>query len=194
MGVLLLLVLSVVASGVAAASGILRGGTQPVVSQSGTGTSGQGSSSGGQGAAQGQSPVTATPTPSSGCDLSQVSVTASTDKATYAPGENPLLSLKVTNDGSVPCDVNLGTSQMEFAIMSGADRIFSSRDCQAASEDLIKTIQPGKSETANFPWERNRTVEGCSPVAAKPGGGGATYVFTAKLGNKQSQKAVFQLG
>jgi hypothetical protein len=137
----------------------------------------------------------ATPTPSAtpSCNQNLVTVSASTDKAAYGPEENPLLTLKVTNGGTMPCEVNIGTSQMEFLVTSGADRIFSSRDCQAKSEDLVKIIAPGASETANFPWFRNRSVEGCQPVEAKPGGGGAYYIFTAKLGSKASPKAVFQL-
>ena len=72
-------------------------------------------------------------------------------------------------------------------------------NCEAVIEDgriyveSIKTIQPGKSETANFPWQRNRTLEGCGAINAKPGGGGAYYTFEARLGNKTSPKAVFQL-
>ncbi len=103
-----------------------------------------------------------------------------------------MLSLSVTNGNKVPCEVNMGTSQMEFLIISGSDRIFSSRDCQAESADLLKTIAPGKTETANFPWPRNRSVPGCVAIEAVPGAGG-TYVFTARLGNALSPKAVFQL-
>ncbi|MFF1252168.1 hypothetical protein ACFVYC_06700 [Pseudarthrobacter sp. NPDC058329] len=136
-----------------------------------------------------------TPTPSATptCNQNLVTVSASTDKAAYGPGENPMLTLKVTNGGTMPCEVNIGTSQMEYLVTSGPDRIFSSRDCQAKSEDLEKIIAPGASETANFPWSRNRSVEGCQPVEAQPGGGGAYYIFTAKLGSKASPKAVFQL-
>jgi hypothetical protein len=122
-----------------------------------------------------------------------VTVSASTDKPAYGPGENPMLSLKVTNGGTFPCEVNIGTSQMEFLVTSGSDRIFSSKDCQASSEDLVKVIAPGASETANFPWNRNRSAEGCKAVTAAPGGGGAYYIFTAKLGSRASPKAVFQL-
>jgi hypothetical protein len=136
---------------------------------------------------------TPTPSPTPTCNQNLVTVSASTDKAAYGPGENPLLTLKVTNGGTMPCEVNIGTSQMEFLVTSGPDRIFSSKDCQAKSEDLVKTIAPGASETANFPWPRNRSVEGCQAVEAKPGGGGAYYIFTAKLGSKASPKAVFQL-
>ncbi|WP_133831292.1 hypothetical protein [Arthrobacter sp. AG258] len=139
----------------------------------------------------------ATPSPTAAatptCNQNLVTVTASTDKAAYGPGENPMLTLKVTNGGTVPCEVNIGTSQMEFLVTSGSDRIFSSKDCQASSEDLEKVIAPGASETANFPWGRNRSADGCKPVSAAPGGGGAYYIFTAKLGSRASPKAVFQL-
>jgi len=134
-----------------------------------------------------------TPTPTPSCNPNLVTVSASTDKAAYGADETPLLTLKVTNGGTMPCEVNIGTSQMEFLVTSGADRIFSSKDCQAKSEDLVKTIAAGASETANFPWARNRTLEGCSPIEAKPGAGGAYYIFTAKLGSRASPRAVFQL-
>ena len=49
------------------------------------------------------------------------------------------------------------------------------------------------SVTVYFPWPRNRTLEGCEPIEAKPGAGGAYYIFTAKLGSRASPKAVFQL-
>ncbi|MFF1832093.1 hypothetical protein [Paenarthrobacter sp. NPDC058040] len=133
----------------------------------------------------------ASPTPV--CDFNLMTVAAKTDKPAYAAEEIPLLTMTITNGGSAPCEVNVGTSQMEYVIMSGADRIFSSKDCQTGGVDLIKTIQPGKSETANFPWQRNRTLEGCGAINAKPGAGGAYYTFEARLGNKASPKAVFQL-
>lgn len=143
------------------------------------------------------SPSGATATPSASptpvCDFNGMTVAAKTDKPAYGPEEMPLLTMTITNGGSAPCEVNVGTSQMEYLVMSGSDRIFSSKDCQTGGVDLIKTIQPGKSETANFPWQRNRTLEGCGAINAKPGGGGAYYTFEARLGNKASPKAVFQL-
>ncbi len=183
----LLLVLGLLTAGVVAIASSLGGKAEPVAQPTngpepqGTGTAAPGTS--------GTASPSAKATPV--CDLNLVTVAASTDAGSYAAGKNPVLGMKVTNGGATPCQVNVGTSQMEFQVTSGADRIFSSRDCQASSEDLVKTILPGKSETANFVWQRNRTTEGCSVVNAKPGAG--TYVFTASLGNKVSQKAVFQL-
>ena len=97
----------------------------------------------------------------------------------------------MTNGNTVPCGVNVGTTQMEFLVVSGADRIFSSKDCQADAQDLIKTIPAGGSETANFPWQRVRSTEGCKAVTGEPKPG--VYVLTASLGPVTSSKAVFEL-
>ncbi|MDQ0771044.1 hypothetical protein QF031_003793 [Pseudarthrobacter defluvii] len=195
-GALLLVIL--VVSGFALA-GAFRGGsqqassTQPSSTDPASATPAASATSSAAAAAT----ASATPSPTASatptCDQNRVTVTASTDKPAYGPGENPMLTLKVTNGGKVPCEVNIGTSQMEFLVTSGSDRIFSSKDCQASSEDLVKVIAPGASETANFPWSRNRSADGCKAVAAAPGGGGAYYIFTAKLGSRASPKAVFQL-
>ena len=188
----LLLIIALVSS--FAVAGALGNKSEQAAS-TGTGATASAGPAVGASPSQSASEPAATPTPSAtpGCNQNLVTVSASTDKAAYGPGENPMLTLKVTNGGTMPCEVNIGTSQMEFLVTSGADRIFSSRDCQAKSEDLVKVIAPGASETANFPWSRNRSVEGCQPIEAKPGGGGAYYIFTAKLGSKASPKAVFQL-
>ena len=191
LGVALLMVAALVVGGFAVAGAFSGSPERTAATDPAAGPSPSDPSAGASGSAS----ATPSPTPSAvpSCDQNLVTVSASTDKAAYGPEENPLLTLKVTNGGTMPCEVNIGTSQMEFLVTSGADRIFSSKDCQAKSEDLLKIIAPGGSETANFPWSRNRTVEGCQPVEAKPGAGGAYYVFTAKLGSKGSPKAVFQL-
>ncbi len=137
--------------------------------------------------------VSPTPAAVPACATDAVTVTASTDAAVYTAGQNPVLMLKVTNASTSPCAVNVGTNQMEFLISSGADRIFSSKDCQEDGADLIKTIAPGASEVANFPWTRIRSAAGCAAVAATPGAGGAYYSLTATLGPWTSPKVSFEL-
>jgi hypothetical protein len=187
-GAALLVVIAVVVGGFIAVASIFNGSGNPAPDPAAT-TAASASPS----AAAPSATPSGTASEGSGCQQNLIAVAASTDKPSYGAGEKPLLSLKVTNNNKVPCEVNIGTSQMEFLITSGSDRIFSSQDCQADNTDLMMTIAPGKSETANFPWQRNRTVQGCDPIEAKPGAGGAYYVFTARLANKTSTKAVFQL-
>ena len=184
----LVLVLGLIAGGVATVSAAVCAKTEQVASTEGRGTA---QPSGSQ-AAPSVSP-SATPSASPVCDQKLVTVTAATNKASYGPEEKPVLTLKVTNGGKLPCKVNIGTSQMEFLVTSGSDRIFSSGDCQASSNDLVKTIAPGKSETANFPWSRSRAVPGCAQNSHGSGGRSGYYVFIAKLGAKVSPPAVFQL-
>lgn len=138
----------------------------------------------------------ATPPPSAEasepvCDPAQIVVSAATDAPAYASGQNPVLTLTVTNNGDVACPVNVGTSQMEFLVTSGEDRIFSSVDCQEGPEDLDREILPGGSEEANFTWERNRSVPGCEAVEASPTPG--FYNLTVSLGDRTSDEASFEL-
>lgn len=133
----------------------------------------------------------ATSTTTAACDPHLITVSASTDKPSYAPNEKPVFTLKVTNGNPTPCEVNVGTKQMEFLVVSGTDRVFSSKDCQADAQDLPKTIAAGASETANFPWDRVRSTEGCKAVTVLPKPG--IYVMTASLGATTSSKAVFEL-
>ncbi|MCP2049082.1 UNVERIFIED_ORG: hypothetical protein J3D58_003154 [Paenarthrobacter nicotinovorans] len=183
----LLLVIALVVVGVLAVSGTFAGNPAPQAVSTSDPT---------QVPTQGSAPST-TPSPSASptpvCDFNLMTVAAKTDKPAYGADEKPLLTMTITNGNAAPCEVNVGTSQMEYVVMSGSDRIFSSKDCQTGGVDLVKTIQPGKSETANFPWQRNRSLEGCGVIDAKPGAGGAYYTFEARLGNKASPKAVFQL-
>ncbi|GAB3553104.1 hypothetical protein GCM10027404_24890 [Arthrobacter tumbae] len=139
---------------------------------------------------------TPTPTPTATptepvCNPASIKVTGSLDAETYAPDQNPMLSLTVSNTGEVPCPVNVGTSQMEFLITSGEDRVFSSRDCQEGAEDLEVTIKPGKSETARFTWERIRSAPECAAADGVPGPG--QYAFQTRLGERTSDEIAFTL-
>ncbi|OMH32506.1 hypothetical protein [Tersicoccus sp. Bi-70] len=136
-------------------------------------------------------PSTASPTPTATCDPAKVTVEAATDKAVYAPGEKPLLTLRVINGNPVPCEVNVGTNQMEFVITSGNDRVFSSKDCQVDPSDNKKRLAAGATDSANFPWNRNRSVAGCGTVKTEPRPG--YYRLEAKLGDRASGQTIFQL-
>ncbi|MFD1213863.1 hypothetical protein ACFQ36_17645, partial [Arthrobacter sp. GCM10027362] len=136
----------------------------------------------------------ATPSPSAlaaACEESKVVLRASTDQPAYDPGSNPLLVMEVANEGKFPCELNVGTNAMEFVVTSGTDRIFSSKDCEVDPTELLLTIQPGRSERAQFTWQRNRSAPGCTLVEANTQPG--TYVLVTRLEDRTSNKAVFEL-
>lgn len=191
-GVLALIVLALlVAGGIALANflgslGTSDAGTPPAAPTSTDASSATPTST----APAAQAPLPAA-APSGVCNEAGIKVSAAVDKTQYAAGVDPKLTLRVTNTGKAPCNINVGTSQMEFKVTSGEDIVFNSRDCQADSTNLVKSLQPGASETASFTWKRNRSAAGCAKVTAAPGPG--TYVFMATLGKWSSGKTVFAL-
>lgn len=136
-------------------------------------------------------PTESTTTAGPVCDPAGVTVLASADSESYPADRQPVFTLTVTNTGDAECTVNVGTSQMEFLISSGGDRIFSSLDCQEGAQDLEKTIPPGGTETAEFTWPRLRSVPGCEAVEALPSSG--EYELVTKLGERVSEPTGFTL-
>ena len=149
---------------------------------------------------QGQN-VQASPSPSGGeqadeasqnlCKSGEIEVVASLDKRNYAPEENPVLTLSIENTSKRDCEINVGTSQQEFLISSGSDRIFSTVDCLANSEDVLLKFAAGQKESAKFSWDRKRSAPGCKAINAQPLPG--TYKFTAALGEVTSEPVTFEL-
>lgn len=125
------------------------------------------------------------------CGDADVAVEAATDQSAYQQGENPVLILSVTNESDDECTINLGTSEMEYLVTSGEDRVFSSADCQVEASDNEQTMKPGETEKAKLTWERNRTTPDCEPVEAEPQPG--TYTLVAKLGERTSEEQTFTL-
>ncbi|MFJ2621386.1 hypothetical protein [Glutamicibacter sp. NPDC087344] len=146
-------------------------------------------------------PVSATASPSAGesappadsnsCKAEEIKITATTDQSSYASGEEPVLTLGIENTSERECEVNVGTSQQEFLISSGSDRIFSTVDCLDNGEDVLLSFAAGQKENAKFTWNRNRSAPGCKAVNVQPLPG--TYKFTAAIGEMTSDPATFVL-
>jgi hypothetical protein len=141
---------------------------------------------------------TATPTPSptpdasatvaaaKPCVASAILVEALADADTYAAGQNPQLSIRLTNEGGVDCTLNVGTTTQVFAVTSGADVWWRSTDCQTEPSDMIVTLAAGQTVSSATPvvWDRTRSsVATCGtgnrPVAP---GGGASYHVSVEIG------------
>lgn len=139
------------------------------------------------------SPTATTPVTdeTAACDPADVALVAITDKTGYDAGEQPLISMSITNTGSAPCTINAGTDAQVYIITSGADQIWSSRDCQTDPAPTQTVLEPGIAKsTAPFGWDRTRssttTCEGDRPQVAA---GGASYHLTVKLGEIESAES-----
>lgn len=150
------------------------------------------------GAADSGTDAAATPTPTPAetgvnddgtCKPSAVKVEALTDASTYAAGVNPQLSLSVTNTGTQPCRLNVGTSQQVFTITSGSDQYWTSTDCQKDPADAEVDLEPGKTVTSSTPisWDRTRSsAESCDGDRDQAPAGGASYHLKTSVAGVES--------
>lgn len=131
-------------------------------------------------------PTASTTTAKSGalCTSANVTVGAITDATSYAAGQLPKLSLSLTNTGSVPCKINVGTSQQVFTITSGTELYWKSTDCQTKPTNAEVMLQPGKTITSATPivWDRTRSDPAtCNATRPPVTAGGASYHLTTSV-------------
>jgi len=127
------------------------------------------------------------------CNPDSISLEAVTDADEYQAGQQPLISMKITNLGAAACTINVGTDAQEYSITSGSDAIWNSSDCLQNPAPAEITLEPGIDSAQSippFPWERTRssttTCEGDRPEVAA---GGATYRLSVSLGDIESAES-----
>ncbi|MFK3669427.1 hypothetical protein ACI2IX_04575 [Leifsonia aquatica] len=139
-------------------------------------------------------PATSIPTSSASasgaaCDNANVRVEAVTDKATYAAGELPQLSVAITNTGSAACKIDAGTAQQVFTITSGSEVYWKSTDCQTDKVDAEVLLQPGKTISSQTPitWDRTRSDPStCQASREQVPAAGASYHLTTTVAGIES--------
>lgn len=180
-------------------------GTRPATGQTQDAATSLPAPTGGAGGAASQTPpvegTTVDPSAASGapaCAKGDVTVEAVTDSDAYGSGQNPQLSIRLTNTGSTDCSINVGTSAQVFTIMSGEDTWWRSTDCQTESSDMVVLLAAGQtvSSAAPLSWDRTRSAVGTCGDAARDAapGGGASYNLSVQIaGIGSTQPAPFLL-
>lgn len=140
---------------------------------------------------------TSTPTPSptptaeptgtaKPCVASDILVEAVTDAETYAAGQYPQLSIRLTNEGDASCTLNVGTTTQVFTVTSGSDVWWRSTDCQTEPSDMVVTLAAGQSVASATPlvWDRTRSAVSTCGTGSRPvaPGGGASYHVAVEIG------------
>ena len=122
------------------------------------------------------------------CDPSVIVLEPITDADSYPAGVQPMLSMSITNTGAAACTFDVGTGAQLYSIVSGADPIWNSRDCQQAPTSTPQILEPGKKlSTTPFPWDRTRSsATTCTSERPPVVAGGATYRLSVSLGEAES--------
>ena len=135
-------------------------------------------------------PAATDPATAPACDATSLQVEAITSAGSYDSGEEPELSLTVTNIGTVPCTLNAGTSTQVFTVTSGADVYWTSTDCQTGAADAEVTLEPNKPVSSQTPvvWDRTRSSPETCEITNREAvpGDGASYYLTVSVGGVDS--------
>lgn len=131
---------------------------------------------------------TAPPAADEACNPAVIELEPITDAASYPAGVQPMISMSITNTGSVACTLDVGTSAQVYSIVSGSDPIWNSRDCQQGGDAFEQVLEPNTPLTTQpFPWDRTRSApDTCSDARPEVIGGGATYRLSVTLGDIES--------
>lgn len=122
------------------------------------------------------------------CSPATIQIQPVTDASSYAAGVQPMISMTITNVGSVACTFDVGTAAQAYYIVSGSDPIWNSRDCQQGGEPLERLLEPNTPLTTTpFAWERTRSSPStCGTARPEVIAGGATYRLSVSLGDVDS--------
>lgn len=122
------------------------------------------------------------------CNPAVIRLVAVTDSNSYPAGVTPMVSMSITNTGSVACTLDVGTAQQRYEIVSGSDPIWNSADCQTDPAPFEQVLQPNQTLTTTpFPWDRTRSsTTTCGSERPQVTGNGATYRLSVFLGDLES--------
>lgn len=123
-----------------------------------------------------------------GCKKSNLTVTAVASKESYAAGESPEIWMTISNSGTKPCVVDLGTKELSFSIKSGDEVYWNSVDCQTGADSREVILSPENPlSTQKITWDRTRNSPETCAVAREPvPAGGAAYKVTATANGVES--------
>lgn len=133
---------------------------------------------------------------SGACPPDSVRVAASTDEDEYEDGEEPELTIEVTNGHDADCIIDVGEAHQEFVIERDGDTVWSSRYCAATGEDDEAATNPlvfpaQSSKKASLTWPRIPVDDECRQTDESfPAG---EYALVVKLGETESDPARFSL-
>lgn len=131
------------------------------------------------------------------CTEKNIVIEAVTDKSVYEAGEQPALSVTITNTGKNVCVLNAGTKAQVFTITSGTEVYWLSTDCQVDPIDAEVSLAPGTPISSSVPimWDRTRSsVDTCDgPREAVPAGGASYHLEVAVDGFTSETTKQFQL-
>lgn len=125
------------------------------------------------------------------CTTADVQLTLASDATAYRLGGTAAFQVSIVHVGENPCTIDAGLVSREVLVTSGADRIWSSADCDTAGSRML-LLAPGNQDVETVAWSAQRSAPGCPADLPAPGAG--TYQAVVNAPGLASAPVVFTLG
>lgn len=125
------------------------------------------------------------------CKDSAISVTASTDAASYPVGSTPRLRMRITNSSDTACKRDVGAPANELLINVEGTQFWSSDDCNPGGDPDVVVLEPKQSYSVTYTWMGNQSKQGCP--SGLPAAGAGTYELVGRNGDVRSEPQSFSL-
>ncbi|MCF4007165.1 hypothetical protein L1O03_08265 [Corynebacterium uropygiale] len=132
--------------------------------------------------------------PNATCTLSDLIITARSDRPSYGPQDTPIFYMSVDNPTAADCEIDLDAQPLRFEVyeMATNRRVWADVDCTQSEATGKRVFEAGKATTFEAQWSRASSApqqcEGREPVA--PGG----YFLHGVVGDNPSAAYTFNLG
>lgn len=125
------------------------------------------------------------------CKDSDISVTVSTDAASYPVGATPKLRMQITNTSSRACTRDVGALPNTLIIDKGGVKFWSSDDCSPGGTPGLATLAAGQSYSVNVTWPAQASAPGCP--SGQPAATAGSYTLIGRNGKVRSAPSPFSL-
>lgn len=126
------------------------------------------------------------------CRPGNLAVRAVVAKTSYDVGDQPMLELQVTNNGTRPCVQDLADRQIELKVYNGESRVWGSHDCEIQDGTSDRTLAVGRAVRVSITWSGLTSQKGCKGTRQRVGAG--TYTLYALLSGKTGKATQFSIG
>ncbi|MFD5749179.1 hypothetical protein [Streptomyces sp. NPDC127033] len=155
-----------------------------------------GSSGGGAGSGGGGTTTSGRQVPAGSalpdCAPGSLTLTLSTTKVGYGPGEKPVFRLVAKNTSETTCKADFGPKAVVLTVTDSDDeQVWSSEDCPQAGSAFFQ-VPAGDTVTRTVEWDRKRSAARCATPPAAAVGPGTYLVEAAAPGAtvKQGQQSI----
>lgn len=135
----------------------------------------------------------ASPPPLKACVVATLGLSADTDRTRYSVGDQPILSLLVTNKSATACIQDLADPQIVLSVFNGESRVWDSHDCKVIPGTDERPLAGRATVRVSITWSGLSSQPKCRPGTRQRVGAG-TYTLYAYLAGRLGTAAQFAIG